>query len=116
VLVGEGRGRLQRALVAKSWKEGTLALRVRTAEHKTVERQLQKSLNTKRSVVIGRCKTSVSLEDAFWGVSLAAACRQRSVYLSSTTTAPRSINRSLDPRLRHTFCYKRRHRGLYHHR
>jgi len=44
----------------------SLALRVRTAEHKTVERQLQKSLNTKRSVVIGRCKTSVSLEDAFW--------------------------------------------------
>jgi predicted DNA-binding ribbon-helix-helix protein len=31
-----------------------------------MERRLQKSLNTKRSVVIGRCKTSVSLEDAFW--------------------------------------------------
>jgi predicted DNA-binding ribbon-helix-helix protein len=28
--------------------------------------QLQKSLNAKRSVVIGRHKTSVSLEDAFW--------------------------------------------------
>jgi predicted DNA-binding ribbon-helix-helix protein len=31
-----------------------------------VKRQLQKTLNTKRTVVIGRCKTSVSLEDAFW--------------------------------------------------
>jgi predicted DNA-binding ribbon-helix-helix protein len=31
-----------------------------------VDRRLQKSLNAKRSVVIGRHKTSVSLEDAFW--------------------------------------------------
>jgi predicted DNA-binding ribbon-helix-helix protein len=31
-----------------------------------MKRQLQKSLNTKRSVRIGRHKTSVSLEDAFW--------------------------------------------------
>jgi predicted DNA-binding ribbon-helix-helix protein len=31
-----------------------------------VKRQLQKSLNVKRSVCIGRHKTSVSLEDAFW--------------------------------------------------
>ena len=31
-----------------------------------MKRQLQKSLNAKRSVAIGRHKTSVSLEDAFW--------------------------------------------------
>jgi predicted DNA-binding ribbon-helix-helix protein len=31
-----------------------------------VDRQLQKSLNAKRSVVIGQHKTSVSLEEAFW--------------------------------------------------
>ena len=31
-----------------------------------MKRQMQKSLNTKRSVRIGRHKTSVSLEDAFW--------------------------------------------------
>jgi len=31
-----------------------------------MDRQLQKSRNAKRSVVIGRHKTSVSLEDAFW--------------------------------------------------
>ena len=31
-----------------------------------MQRHLKKSLNHKRSVVIGRCKTSVSLEDAFW--------------------------------------------------
>jgi predicted DNA-binding ribbon-helix-helix protein len=31
-----------------------------------MKRQLQKSLNVKRSVRIGRHKTSVSLEDAFW--------------------------------------------------
>jgi predicted DNA-binding ribbon-helix-helix protein len=31
-----------------------------------MKRQLQKSLNLKRSVRIGRHKTSVSLEDAFW--------------------------------------------------
>jgi predicted DNA-binding ribbon-helix-helix protein len=38
--------------------------------------QLQKSLNAKRSVVIGRHKTSVSLEDAFWkGFNEIAASR-----------------------------------------
>jgi predicted DNA-binding ribbon-helix-helix protein len=31
-----------------------------------MKRHLQKSLNLKRSVRIGRHKTSVSLEDAFW--------------------------------------------------
>jgi predicted DNA-binding ribbon-helix-helix protein len=31
-----------------------------------MKRQLQKSLNVKRSVRIGRHNTSVSLEDAFW--------------------------------------------------
>jgi predicted DNA-binding ribbon-helix-helix protein len=31
-----------------------------------MKRHLQKSRNTKRSVRIGRHKTSVSLEDAFW--------------------------------------------------
>jgi Uncharacterized protein related to arylsulfate sulfotransferase involved in siderophore biosynthesis len=31
-----------------------------------MDRRLQKSRNAKRSVVIGRHKTSVSLEDAFW--------------------------------------------------
>ena len=31
-----------------------------------MQRHLKQSLNHKRSVVIGRCKTSVSLEDAFW--------------------------------------------------
>jgi predicted DNA-binding ribbon-helix-helix protein len=41
-----------------------------------VERHLQKSLNAKRSVVIGRHKTSVSLEDAFWkGFNEIAASR-----------------------------------------
>jgi predicted DNA-binding ribbon-helix-helix protein len=41
-----------------------------------VDRHLQKSLNAKRSVVIGRHKTSVSLEDAFWkGFNEIAASR-----------------------------------------
>jgi predicted DNA-binding ribbon-helix-helix protein len=31
-----------------------------------MQRHLKQSLNHKRSVVIGRCKTSVCLEDAFW--------------------------------------------------
>lgn len=42
--------------------------RATSANHRGrfVDRRLQKSLNAKRSVVIGRHKTSVSLEDAFW--------------------------------------------------
>ena len=32
----------------------------------TMNRRLQKSRNAKRSVIVGRHKTSVSLEDAFW--------------------------------------------------
>jgi predicted DNA-binding ribbon-helix-helix protein len=41
-----------------------------------VDRQLQKSLNAKRSVVIGQHKTSVSLEAAFWkGFTEIAATR-----------------------------------------
>jgi predicted DNA-binding ribbon-helix-helix protein len=31
-----------------------------------MNRRLQKSRNAKRSVIVGRHKTSVSLEDAFW--------------------------------------------------
>jgi hypothetical protein len=41
-------------------------LRRRRRRCRFMKRQLQKSLNAKRSVVITRHKTSVSLEDAFW--------------------------------------------------
>jgi predicted DNA-binding ribbon-helix-helix protein len=50
-------------------RSATLALESATGRStlsRFMDRRLQKSRNAKRSVVIGRHKTSVSLEDAFW--------------------------------------------------
>ena len=50
-------------------RSATLALESasgRSTLSRFMDRRLQKSRNAKRSVVIGRHKTSVSLEDAFW--------------------------------------------------
>ena len=60
-------------------RSATLALESATGRStlsRFMDRRLQKSRNAKRSVVIGRHKTSVSLEDAFWkGFNEIAASR-----------------------------------------
>ena len=54
-----------------------------------MKRQMQKSLNTKRSVRIGRHKTSVSLEDAFWkDIKEIAANRNVRYRISSPRSTP----------------------------